>query len=275
LLLTSITHAVAPTPLSFGIVFVALVIAKFGFFLWVLVDSLRLIRGARIKTKRPRMNSVTLFIIAYLCVSGGLLGLDTIAWRPYSIPTLSNAPTLILGDMLYADASPSGRVPHRGDMMVFHFTRDYNVTYVKRVVGLPGDTVQLKDVQLYINGELAQRDTPRPYTVAEDLGPPVAATEYQETLPGGQTHDILKYNDLPRFDVGSQVDPNNTPLYQVPAGSLFVLGDNRDDSSDSRFMNDLGYLPMDNLIGRATMLYFSWDSTNRRPRWDRILTSIH
>ena len=234
------------------------------------------------------------------------LGVRTIAFEPFNIPSGSMKPTLLVGDFLFVSkfsygysrysipfAPPLfgwakngrlfGSVPNRGDVAVFRFTKDTSIDYVKRVIGLPGDRVQVKGGDLYINGTLAPREPVGEYQDADESGTRILAQRYHETLPNGVHHDILKYSDEPRFDVPNELDPNNTPEYVVPDGDLFMMGDNRDNSADSRFQNELGFVPMENLVGRAQFIFFSFDA--RYPwyefwewplevRWSRLMKGV-
>ena len=153
--------------------------------------------------------------------------------------------------------------------------RDTSIDYIKRIVGLPGDRIQVRQGQLYINGELCPRQPEGDY-LADDNGIRLMRKLYQETLPNGVKHDILKERDD---------DPvNNTQEYVVPAGHLFAMGDNRDNSADSRFMNGVGFVPLENLVGRAEILFFSIDSEYPwwefwqwplEIRWSRLLKPVH
>jgi signal peptidase I len=235
------------------------------------------------------------------------LGVRTIAFEPFNIPSGSMIPTLLVGDFLFVSKfsygysrfsvpfSPPlfgwakngrifGSVPKRGDVVVFRFTKDTSIDYVKRVIGLPGDHIQVKQGNLYINGAELPRDlVDDHYEAADGSGVRVLAKEYLETLPNGVKHDILKYSDEARFDVGNEIDPNNTQEYVVPDGNLFMMGDNRDDSSDSRFQNDLGFVPMENLVGRAQFIFFSFDAQYPwyefwewpfEIRWSRLMKGV-
>jgi signal peptidase I len=238
-------------------------------------------------------------------VYAGLIALviRTVAFEPFNIPSGSMIPTLLVGDFLFVSKfsygysrfsmpfSPdlwSGRIlysaPHRGDVIVFRETRDTSVDYVKRLIGLPGDKVQVKAGQLYLNGTLVPRTPVGDYEASDESGTRVLTKEYTEALPNGPTHDILKYSDEDRFDVGSEVDANNTPEYVVPPGHLFFMGDNRDNSSDSRFMNALGFVPIENVVGRAQFIFFSFDAYAPwwefwmwplEVRWGRLLKGVH
>lgn len=239
------------------------------------------------------------------------LAVRTIAVEPFNIPSGSMIPTLLIGDFIFVSKysygysrysipfnpplfgwTKYGRIlgsfPHRGDVVVFRFTKDTSVDYVKRVIGLPGDHVQVKQGQLYVNGEQVQREAVGDYEAADENGTRVLTKEYVESLPGsgghaGVKHDILKYTDEERFDPTSEVDANNTPDYVVPDGDLFMMGDNRDNSSDSRFQNSLGFVPLENVVGKAQFVFFSFDALHPwwqfwywpvEVRWGRLLKGV-
>lgn len=194
------------------------------------------------------------------------LVIRTFLFQPFSIPSGSMRPTLLEGDYLFVTKwaygyshyslpfSPdifSGRIwgaePKRGDVVVFKFPPDPSVDYIKRVVGLPGDKIQMKDGQLFINGvgvpreKVGQIDNPD----ITEVNRPVDV--YRETLPNGITYDTL---DLTQNGLG-----DNTREFDVPPGHYFMMGDNRDNSSDSRF--SVGFVPYENLVGRANIIFFS------------------
>jgi len=155
-------------------------------------------------------------------------------------------------------------LPKRGDVAVFRYTRDTSIDYIKRIVGLPGDHIQMREGVLYVNGIEAVRTPVGPY-VADDQGNQTEDEEFTEALPGGPTHDILKATD--------EGWVNNTQEYVVPDGDFFAMGDNRDDSQDSRWTDDLGYVPVENLIGKAEFIFFSHDGWDIR--WSRFFKVIH
>jgi signal peptidase I len=198
------------------------------------------------------------------------VGIHTFLFEPFFIPSGSMVPTLLVGDYLFVNKftygyshfslpwAPDlfsgrilGRVPPRGAVVVFRPPGEPGTDFIKRVIGLPGDTVQMQGGQLYINGAQVQRTQIGNYT-DDSSGGPVVAREYNETLPGGKTHLILKETD--------DGFANNTPIYTVPAGDLFMMGDNRDDSEDSRFMDGpVGFVPVENVVGPADLIFFSID----------------
>ncbi len=205
----------------------------------------------------------------------------TVAFEPFNIPSGSMIPTLLVGDYLFV-AKPaygfsrfslpwspdlfSGRIlyssPHRGDVAVFRYTRDTSIDYIKRIVGLPGDHVQVRDGQLYLNGVVVPRTDESDYVAIDEQRRELQGRLFTETLPGSGGRADVAHKILRLTDEGQQ---NNTPEYVVPPGYFFAMGDNRDDSADSRFMDDLGYVPIENLVGKAEVIFFSFDA--RHPLW--------
>lgn len=222
------------------------------------------------------------------------IGIRTFFLEPFNIPSGSMIPTLLVGDYLFVSKwsygyshfsfpfSPdlfSGRIlgspPKRGDVVVFKLPRDTSVDYIKRIIGLPGDHIQVKEGQLYINGAEVPRQPIGTYT-ATDEGAPVEGKLYLETLPGGVKHEIRKLTD--------DGFANNTQEYTVPPDHVFAMGDNRDNSQDSRYLDAVGFIPMENLVGRAEFTFLSVDA--KYPwweiwewpveiRWNRLFRGIH
>ena len=221
----------------------------------------------------------------------------TVAYEPFNIPSGSMIPTLLVGDYLFVSKFSygysryslpfgvplfSGRIfftpPQRGDVVVFKLPRDPSVDYIKRVIGLPGDRIQVRDSLLYINDEPVKRERIEDY-VYRDGGVTLRQSQYIETLPNGRRHRIIQISDNGPLD--------NTDVYVVPAGHYFMMGDNRDNSLDSRVAEGrggVGYVPAENLVGRAEFLFFSTDGSARiwefwkwpfAIRYDRPFEGIH
>ncbi len=187
--------------------------------------------------------------------------------EPFNIPSSSMRPTLQIGDYLFVSkpaygysrhsfpfsfAPIEGRVmagePKRGDVIVFKLPTNTSIDYIKRIIGLPGDRIQVVDGKLYINRRLVPRD-PVGLRKIEEGGHDVTVMEYIETLPGGVMHSIYEESDNEFLD--------NTPEYLVPEGHYFMMGDNRDNSQDSRVQQVVGFVPYENLVGRASFIFFS------------------
>jgi signal peptidase I len=143
--------------------------------------------------------------------------------------------------------------PKRGDVIVFKLPRDGETDYIKRLIGLPGDKIQMIHGRLIINGALVERTPLPPYATPGHFGHPVEVSRYEETLPGGVKHEIIELD-------GDGGYYDNTGVYEVPANCYFMMGDNRDNSTDSRVAAEqggVGFVPFDNLIGRAEVIFFS------------------
>ena len=199
------------------------------------------------------------------------------AFEPFSIPSASMVPTLEVGDFLFVSkytygysAKSSffgiplfngrvlqGRAPRRGDVAVFKLPTDPSTDYIKRIIGLPGDTIQMREGRLYLNGKMVPREAKvtQDLTVQTPYGPrTVHATDYTETLPEADNADGFKHTIRELSDEGPL---DNTPLYTVPAGHYFMMGDNRDNSQDSRVQTLVGYVPEENFVGPARVIFFS------------------
>jgi signal peptidase I len=185
----------------------------------------------------------------------------TVAYEPFNIPSGSMIPTLLVGDYLFVSKFSygysryslpfglplfSGRIffhsPERGDVAVFKLPTDNSTDYIKRLVGLPGDRIQVKNGILYIN------DQPCPRQRVDDY-------IYEE---GGSVMPLARYIKL-----GDNGPLDNTQVYHVPPGEYFAMGDNRDNSQDSRVLSAVGYVPAENLVGRAEFIFFSTDGSAR------------
>ena len=219
--------------------------------------------------------------------------------EPFYVPSASMEPTLLIGDALLASKFPygystaslpihvslpeTGRVlaatPKRGDVVVFRWPGDRSQVWVKRVIGLPGDRIQVRGGVVWINGVATQVKPDGIGAAEDDSGGSEPARRYVETLPDGVSHPIFKLYDNGRLD--------NTDEVTVPDGHLFVMGDNRDNSADSRVpvrSGGVGLLPMDNLVGRVDAIVGSWDlGVRSQPvsnwlsgfRMARFFTGVH
>lgn len=199
------------------------------------------------------------------------LGIRSFAYEPFSIPSGSMIPTLLIGDYLFVSKLSYGysryslpfgiplipdRIffsePERGDVAVFRLPTDTKVDYIKRIVGLPGDTIQVKQGILHINGVAVKRERVDDYLIDNGFGSKRRVARYIETLPNGRKHYI---NEA----FGDTGPADNTQIYTVPPGHYFAMGDNRDNSSDSRYLERVGYIPRQNLVGRAVVKFISVD----------------
>jgi len=201
------------------------------------------------RTRPAWFRSTWFAAIVSVALSTGLSFAVPFGWRAFSIPSGSNLPTLLVGDRIVADVRAPGIMPDRGDVVLFIYPRDPSVTYIKRLVGLPGDRIQLTNGQLSINGQPVPRQAAGAF-VTDDSGIHVSVKRYIETLPNDRRYSVLQMTDNGAVD--------NTTEYRVPPGTFFVLGDNRDNSLDSR-MTVLGNVPVRNLIGKATTVVWSPD----------------
>ncbi|CTQ54358.1 Signal peptidase I [Roseibium album] len=214
----------------------------------------------------------------------------TFLFQPFSIPSGSMKDTLLIGDYLFVSkysygysrfsfpfgfAPISGRIwgtePERGDVAVFKLPTDTSIDYIKRVIGLPGDTIQVTEGVVYINGEPVERKRIDDYIEQSPTGVVRRVARYRETLPNGASYDTLDLTPRGQLD--------NTREYKVPEGHYFMMGDNRDNSIDSRVLSRVGYVPFENFMGRAEILFFSIKEGNAAweiwtwpwsVRWDRI-----
>ncbi len=237
-----------------------------------------------------------------------VVSVRTLTFEAFNIPSGSMVPTLLVGDYLFVNkasygysryslpsflrfgdkappvtkdckAAPGrlfGRLPERGDVAVFKLPKDTGVDYIKRIVGLPCDRLQMIGGALYVNGEMAARIRVPDFVLHEGFGGAFTAPQYIETLPGGRQHPVIELS-------GDQGLLDDTPVFTVPPGHVFGMGDSRDNSQDSRVPEVVGFIPVENLVGRATTIFLSvkeeenlwrfwrWGSAIRTERfWERV-----
>jgi len=214
-------------------------------------------------------------VLYALLIAGGV---RTAAAQPFNIPSESMQGTLLVGDYLFVSKFsygysryslpwgywwplPHGRImasaPQRGDVIVFKTPADNKTDFIKRLIGLPGDRIQMKDGVLYINGEPVPKSPVEPF-VEDAGGYRHEIAQYRETLANGVTYDVLDREPYGSLD--------STEMFVVPEGHYFMMGDNRDNSLDSRVSvsaGGVGYVPFENLVGKAEILFFSVDADTR------------
>lgn len=231
----------------------------------------------------------TIFIAALIA-----MGIRAFVFEPFSIPSGSMIPNLLVGDYLFVskysygyssrsslfDALPiPGRLfftePKRGDVIVFKLPKDNHTDYIKRLIGLPGDTVEVRNGLLYVNGVAVERRKMAGYEAIDYEDPTKNAVDYEETFSDGHQHIIREEGDEENLD--------NTPVFKIPEGHYFAMGDNRDNSQDSRTPH-VAFIPKENLVGRAEIIFFSLDSDSHflqfwkwptAIRWARLFKKIH
>ena len=237
----------------------------------------------------------TLRTVLYAIIAAMIV--RTVALEPFNIPSGSMIPTLLVGDYLFVSKYAygyskyslpwsidlfSGRLfgsaPERGDVAVFRLPRDNETDYIKRIVGLPGDRLQVKDGLLYVNEVAVERRQIENFTFTDAYGRDRSIPQFTETLDNGVRHNTLDANPNGNLD--------NTKVYTVPEGHYFAMGDNRDNSLDSRIDNaysGVGFIPAENLVGRAEFIFYStnggaaiWEiwKWGDATRFERLFTAV-
>lgn len=247
------------------------------------------------KTKKENTKTGSIKETILTIVYAGLiaLGIRSFAYEPFSIPSGSMIPTLLVGDYLFVSKFSygysrfslplslpliSGRIffrePERGDVVVFRLPTNTDKDYIKRLIGLPGDSIQVVDGILHVNGVTVKRERIDDYQIDNGFGSMRRIPRYLETLPNGRQYFINE-------EQGDEGPSDNTTIYNIPEGHYFAMGDNRDNSSDSRFISRVGFIPRENLIGRAEVKFFSVDGAGwkfwewpTKARFSRFFDSI-
>ena len=245
---------------------------------------------------KDKQKSEAVELVKTVLYAGAIaLVLRIFLFQPFNIPSGSMIPNLLVGDYLFVSKYAygyskhsfpfslgpiSGRIlasePKRGDVVVFKLPSDGRTDYIKRLIGLPGDRIQMIDGRLYINGEPVRKERIEDEVFQDRFGNTRRVARYRETLPNGVSYIVREING----DLGANDD---TPPFVVPEGHYFMMGDNRDNSADSR-TPVVGYVPYENLVGRAERLFFSANGEKARIwevwkwpfaiRYGRILNSV-
>jgi signal peptidase I len=236
--------------------------------------------AAKKKASGGTLETVKTIVYAVLIA----LVVRTVAFEPFNIPSGSMIPTLLVGDYLFVSKYTycysryslpfgmplfSGRIflpfshlPERGNVVVFKLPTDPSTDYIKRIVGLPGDHIQVRHGELYINDQQVPRRED-PACLDREAGPFAVQRGYRESLPRAAGGPPLEHCIIKEFpnNRGEDGPLDNTPVYNVPAGHYFAMGDNRDNSQDSRVLSAVGYIPAENLVGQAEFIFFSTDGS--------------
>jgi len=202
------------------------------------------------------------------------ISIRAFAYEPFNIPSGSMLPTLLIGDYLFVSKFTYGYSRYsftfgypafpgrflsspveRGDVAVFKKPGDEGTDYIKRILGVPGDRIQMIDGVFHLNGEPVKKERVDDFTHVDLDGNHIRVPQYRETLPDGTTYMTL--------DAISNGAADNTRVFLVPQGHYFAMGDNRDNSLDSRLSWGIGFVPEQNLVGRAEVLFFSVGGNTR------------
>ncbi len=240
--------------------------------------------------KQKKEESNWEMIRSFLVAVAIALVFRSVAYEPFHIPSGSMLSTLYQGDYIFVSKLSYGysrysfplgvkffegrkfhTAPERGDIVVFRLPTNPRIDYIKRVIGMPGDTVEVRHGRLNINGKPVEVTRDGDVTLTMKGGQTKAIARYRETLPNGVTHLIL--------DEVHEGPADNTQVYRVPHGHYFMMGDNRDNSQDSRYLDIVGFVPEENLVGKAKLVllsfsgevpiwkFWQWPVAFRSSRW--------
>ena len=224
-------------------------------------------------SKKETISFLTTLSAALFCA--GLI--RSFFFEPFFIPSGSMKPNLLIGDYVIVTKysygysrysfpfSPdlfSGRIfyeseqkkPQRGDVVVFRFPPEPSINYIKRIIGLPGDSIQMRDGVLYVNNKKIEKIADGEFIDGDSDSPSIAIKKFSEIISDNKKITTLDIATTPQ---------DNTGIYEVPQGYYFMMGDNRDNSQDSRFLDQVGFVPEENLVGKAQFIFFS----DSKPIW--------
>jgi signal peptidase I len=240
-------------------------------------------------SKESKLDFVKTLVIALLCA--GII--RSFLFEPFHIPSSSMKPNLLIGDYLFVSKYSYGfsrysfpfapnlfneerfwklNQPQRGDIAVFRLPTNPKINYIKRIMGLPGDKIRVEDGVVYVNDQKVKKSFDKMF-IDNDSLISIEIGQFKEVLPEGRIIATLDQGSAPQ---------DNTGIYIVPQGHYFMMGDNRDNSQDSRFLDHVGYVKEENLIGPATIIFFSsskpiwqiWNWPNSL-RFDRFLKRLN
>ncbi|MDH5796492.1 MAG: signal peptidase I [Anaplasmataceae bacterium] len=236
------------------------------------------------KTNNSKTKNKSSFLKSLITTLLIVFAFRTLVGEPFHIPSSSMLPNLMAGDYILVSKSSYGyskysmffplpdyikgrlfaKLPARGDVVVFRNPKNDKINFIKRVIGLPGDKIKVIGGVVYINNNPIERLQLDNYIANINSN----ITQYKEVLESKKSYQVIhEYND--------DVSVSNTGIYTVPENNLFVMGDNRDNSMDSRFLDDVGYIPVENLVGQAKMILLSFGfNSDDFFRFDRFFKKI-
>lgn len=242
--------------------------------IWRLLEKYILTVSHKVKT-RKRLKGVVEFSKVFFLLMLIVFALRSFVFEPFRIPSGSMLPTLEIGDFILVNKYQYGirlpvlnnkiidvNEPDYGDVMVFRFPKDEAENYIKRIVGLPGDSVVYENKKISINEQLIAQNVVGDYVIDSGPNRKTQTKLLSESLESGESYQILH----------DERKHSRNFVFKVPENTYFVLGDNRDNSKDSR---SWGFVPEENIMGKAFFIWFSWSSSGKTGvNWNRIATAI-